>query len=48
MQLDIINVGNAAFFTHLKVHDGLPANVKRSLDGNYTKTAFRKVLLGIP
>jgi len=45
---DMIKVGNAAFFAHLKVHDGPPANVKRSLDANYNKTAFRKALLGIP
>lgn len=43
---DMIKGGNATFFVHLKVHDGPPASVKRSLDANYTKTVFRKALLG--
>lgn len=42
----MIKGGNAAFFVHLKVNDGPPASVKRSLDANYTKSAFRKALLG--
>jgi len=42
----MVKGGNATFFVHLKVNDGPPAVVKRSLDANYTKVAFRKALLG--
>ena len=42
----MVKGGNATFFVHLKVNDGPPASVKRSLDANYTKTVFRKALLG--
>ena len=42
----MVKGGNATFFVHLKVNDGPPAVVKRSLDANYTKTVFRKALLG--
>ena len=42
----MVKGGNATFFVHLKVHDGPPATIKRSLDANYTKTEFRKALLG--
>ena len=44
---EMIRTGHGPYFVHLKVHDGPPANVKRCLDANYTKTAFRKALLGI-
>ena len=43
---EMVKGGNATFFVHLKVNDGPPASIKRSLDANYTKTAFRKALLG--
>lgn len=42
----MIKGGNATFFVHLKVNDDPPAPIKRSLDANYTKTVFRKALLG--
>jgi phosphonopyruvate decarboxylase len=42
----MVKGGNATFFVHLKVNDGPPPVIKRSLDANYTKTVFRKALLG--
>jgi len=42
----MVKGGNATFFVHLKVNDTPPARIKRSLDANYTKTVFRKALLG--
>ena len=44
----IIDESIKAFFVHLKVNDGPPAKIKRSLDAQFTKTAFRKQLLGHP
>ena len=45
---DLIDQSRETFFVHLKVHDGPPAKIKRSLDAQFTKTAFRKQLLGHP
>lgn len=42
----MVKGGNATFFVHLKVNDGPPPTIRRSLDANYTKTVFRKALLG--
>ena len=42
----MVRGGNATFFLNVKVHDGPSADVKRSLDANYTKAVFRKALLG--
>jgi thiamine pyrophosphate-dependent acetolactate synthase large subunit-like protein len=42
----MVKGGNATFFVHLKVNDTPPKRIKRSLDANYTKTVFRKALLG--
>ena len=42
----VVKGGNATFFVHLKVNDNPPPRIKRSLDANYTKTEFRKALLG--
>ncbi len=42
----VVRGGNATFFVHLKVNDNPPPRIKRSLDANYTKTEFRKALLG--
>ena len=45
---DLIDQCRETFFVHFKVHDGPPAKIKRSLDAQFTKTAFRKQLLGHP
>ena len=45
---DLIDQTRETLFVHLKVHDGPPAEIKRSLDAQFTKVAFRKQLLGHP
>ena len=45
---NLIDQSRETFFVHLKVHDGPPAKIKRSLDAQFTKMAFRKQLLGHP
>ena len=45
---NLIDQSRETFFVHLKVHDGPPVEIKRSLDAQFTKTAFRKQLLGHP
>ena len=44
----IIDESIKAFFVHLKVNDGPPAKIKRSLDAQLTKSSFRKNLFGNP